>query len=133
MLGLIGNLSFLKSQNPLFIRPSYISDFMIWGAETRSIGYELSGVFQPGTLNPAGGVDVSRRSSKSEVGSPKGVAPNRSTYLYLAQQTNSMKKEYIFYLNSVIKFHPVRGIEKPNLGDFLRIWLYYPDAKIAAM
>lgn len=32
-----GNLSFLKSQNPLSLSPSYISDFMIWGAETRSI------------------------------------------------------------------------------------------------
>jgi hypothetical protein len=38
-----GNLSFLKSQNPLFLSPSYSSDFMTWGAETRSI-YFRTGV-----------------------------------------------------------------------------------------
>ena len=36
----------------------------------------------------------------------------------LALQTNSMKKQYIFCLNSVIKFHPVQGMEEPNLGGF---------------
>jgi hypothetical protein len=48
-------------------------------------------------LNPACGVDVSRRSSQSEVGSPKGVVPNRSTYARIkAIETFSQNKNVLF-------------------------------------
>jgi hypothetical protein len=66
---------------------------------TAPIHVSYVGIFQPGTLNPACGVDVSRRSSKSEVGSPKGVDPNRLTLAYLLADAKSFSE---IFTDSVI-------------------------------
>src|SRR5210317_1826319 len=58
--------------------------------------------FQPATMNPACGVDVSRPSSQSELGSPQGAAPN-----HLANSQRKNKPDSL-----------------PNQPDFFQIIFY---------
>jgi len=60
-----------------------------------------SEVFQPGTLPLACGVDVSRRSSKSEVGSPKDVAP-QPMYDYIKRPSEAITSFVIHHSSFVI-------------------------------
>ena len=50
-------------------------------------------VFKPGTLNPACGVDLSPRSSKSEVGSPKGLVSNLSTFFHHQTMLDGIRRQ----------------------------------------